>query len=323
MKKKLGIAFLSLVFIFVVSICAGIWWAFGPLSVRDQGKQQFRIAKGDTFSEIAFNLQSKGFVRTQWSMRFLGLSDQKVGSIQPGTYTLSSSMSPRQILDVLHQEAQDSWVTLLEGWRSEEMAQEIAAHLHPTFASDEFIALAKSREGMLFPDTYLIPKDATAQSVVSLLSNTFEKRYQKLADQYGQGKLSKQNTLTLASIVAHEASTPEDMQMVAGVLMNRLNAGIPLQSDVTLQYVKGYSPTLKTWWQEPKAEDKFIDSPYNTYMHKGLPPAPICNPGADAIAAVLNPTKSDYIYYLADKEGIVHFAKTLEQHNANIEKYLR
>jgi UPF0755 protein len=134
---------------------------------------------------------------------------------------------------------------------------------------------------------------------------------------------TQNEVMTLASIVSHEASTAQDMKMVAGVLMNRLNIGMPLQSDVTLQYAKGYDRQLKTWWPEPKAADKAIVSPFNTYMNRGLPPHPICNPGSDSIIAVLQPAKNNFIYYLADSQGKVHYAATLEEHNKNVDKYLR
>src|SRR5258708_39551982 len=98
---------------------------------------------------------------------------------------------------------------------------------------------------------------------------------------------------------------------------------MPLNADSTLQYVKGYDPILKTWWPEPLAADKNLVSPYNSYTNPGLPPGPICNPGLDAVRATLEAPKTDYLYYLHDRNGQLHYAKTLQEHNANVQLYLK
>ena len=127
--------------------------------------------------------------------------------------------------------------------------------------------------------------------------------------------------LRLASVVQREAAGKEDMPLVAGILWNRLLKGMKLEVDSTVQYARG--KTDKCWWAPIKPGDiTEIDSPYNTYKYKGLPPHPIDNPGIDAIEAVLNPTETDCLYYLHDNNGQIHCAKTYEEHKANIEKYL-
>jgi UPF0755 protein len=131
-------------------------------------------------------------------------------------------------------------------------------------------------------------------------------------------------TITLASIVEREGKTDSDRPMIAGILLNRIKLGMPLQVDATLQYTLGYQPFAKTWWKkELSVDDKKINSPYNTYANVGLPPAPIANPGMASINAAMYPTSSDYLYYLHDKTGTAHYAKTIEEHNANIQKYLQ
>jgi UPF0755 protein len=321
--KKFFFVFVLLL-LFIGGGLGGFIFLSSPPDVKDVTKHSFIIKKGQSGISVANQLEKEKYVRSNLIIRLLLKQRDGNISILPGTYELSKSMTPTQILDALTQGPKDAWVTLLEGWRREEMADELENELGiQHFNKQEFLDLTKGKEGMLFPDTYLFPKEVTAKGVVTALEQNFNRRYQKLTDQYGQGKLSQNETLTLASIVAHEASNPEDMQMVAGVLMNRIDLGMPLQSDVTLQYIKGYSSQLKTWWQEPKSEDKFLDSPFNTYQNKGLPPSPICNPGADALSAALKPTENDYIFYLADRKGVVHFAKTLAEHDALIDKYLR
>ena len=171
------------------------------------------------------------------------------------------------------------------------------------------MAATADKEGYLFPDTYLIPKDVAVESVVSLLTNNFEKKV-------GQADKS---TIILASIVEREAVGSEDRQLVADILTKRLAAGMGLNADATLQYAIGKPGN---WWPVPLASDKKVKSAFNTYMYRGLPPAPIANPGLGSIRAVLGARETAYLYYLHDPEGKIHPAKTFEEHQMNIDKYL-
>ena len=135
--------------------------------------------------------------------------------------------------------------------------------------------------------------------------------------------LSDAESVILASIVEREAREPEQMRHVAGILLNRLEIGMALQVDATLQYVKGYDQARKTWWAPPTAADKQLSSPYNTYENPGLPPGPISNPGANALMAVANPIKSNDLFYLHTNDGNMYYAETYEEHQENIQKYLR
>ena len=135
--------------------------------------------------------------------------------------------------------------------------------------------------------------------------------------------LTFEQIITLASIVEREGRTASDRPVIAGILLKRLRANWPLETDATLQFALGYQPQEKTWWKkEITVEDKKIDSPYNTYLNTGLPPGPIANPGLQSIKAVIYPEPTDYWYYLHDSKGVAHYAKTLDGHNANIAKYL-
>lgn len=286
-------------------------------------KQKVVIKKGDTLLKVATQLETSGIVRTAWSLRLAA----KIGSpttIHPGTYELSPSMNPRQILEALSTEPEEAWVTFLEGWRVEEYAQELEKNFPETFNSAEFLALAKEKEGRLFPDTYLLERNVSAPMLISLLSNTFEKRYaQAVEGGVNDTVLSQQQLIILASLLEREARGEEAMKMVAGILLNRLRIGMPLQVDATLQYAKGYDKKAQTWWPTPRSEDKSIDSPFNTYKNIGLPPSPICNPGLEALKAVLSPTKSNYLYYISEPNGTMHYAATYPEHQKNIEVYLK
>jgi UPF0755 protein len=215
----------------------------------------------------------------------------------------------------------DVWVTTLEGWRNEEIATKLAQELG--VPESEFLKVA--REGYMFPDTYLIPREASAGAIVNLFYDTFNKKItdQMRADSKKSG-LPLHELIVMASIVEKEGKTSNDRPVIAGILFNRLENDMPLQVDATLQYIRGYDSVEKTWWRKAIGdEDKKINSPYNTYIHIGLPPEPIANPGIEAIQAVIYPKKTEYLYYIHDSKGLPHYAKTLSEHEKNVATYLR
>ncbi len=214
----------------------------------------------------------------------------------------------------------DAWVTTLEGWRSEEIANKLSRELN--FPESEFMRYAK--EGYMFPDTYLIPRTASPAAVAELFLDTFNQKVtsQMRADAKKSG-LTFDQIIILSSIVEREGRTDDDRPVIAGILLKRLKAVWSLQADATLQYILGYQADQKTWWKKGvDGRDKLIRSPYNTYANSGLPPAPIANPGLASIQAVIYPSDSPYWFYLHDTKGGVHYARTIEEHNENIAKYL-
>ena len=200
------------------------------------------------------------------------------------------------------------------------MAQKLNEELD--IDSKEFLRMAK--EGYMFPDTYLIPRTATSASIAQLFLDTFNKKVTaQMREDAQKTGLSFDQVITMASIVEREGRTNDDRPIIAGILLKRLQAGWPLQADSTLQFILGYQADQKTWWKKGvDSADKLLNSAYNTYRNVGLPPAPIANPGLASIKAVIYPSDSPYWFYLHDDKGVVHYAKTLEEHNANIEKYL-
>lgn len=298
--------------------------AVAPADSQRVDKISFVVPKGKSIIWIGESLQDKGLLKSARAFRFevwrLGIGSK----IQAGTFELSPSMTPAQIADTLTKGTNDVWVTLLEGWRAEEVADALSAALGESFDSKEFLALAKNSEGMLFPDTYLVPKTMTAKQAYALLTNTFEKKLDAAWEEKLQksGK-SKEQAIIMASLIQREAKTLPTMRMISGILWKRIESGWPLQVDATLQYAKGYSQSEKSWWPEPLAVYKEIKSPFNTYLNTGLPPAPICNPGMNALEAAVNPQANDYWYYISDLQGQMHYAKTLQEHNRNVEQYLR
>ena len=206
-------------------------------------------------------------------------------------------------------------VTFPEGSASFDMARILADEL-PGFDAAAFLALAKPDEGMLFPDTYYFLPGMTPQTVVTRLTDTFAQKTASLAPDIAASGHSEEEILTMASLVEREAATPTDRRIVAGILWKRIAQSMRLQVDAPFGYLHqsdSYQPT---------AADTESDSPYNTYRHDGLPPTPIANPGLDAIDAALHPTATPYFYYVTGKDGVMHYAKTFDEHKTNIAKYL-
>lgn len=197
---------------------------------------------------------------------------------------------------------------------------EIGVLVHATFpqiSEEEFAALVKGKEGFLFPDTYFFPPFARAEDIVTQLEGTFDDKIAPYQDQIKASGHSLNEIITMASILEQEVKTDADRKMVAGILWHRIDIGMRLQVDSTLTYILGKTS------KELTSADLHNDSSYNTYIHTGLPPGPIANPGLVSINAALNPTPNDYIYFLSDKNGITHFSVTLKEHADQINTYLK
>ncbi len=194
----------------------------------------------------------------------------------------------------------------------------ILKKIYPTFDTVHFITIATPKEGYLYPDTYYFGVVPSPEDVVTTMSANFERKISNATTAAAITAFDKpfSDVLNMASIVEREALTPTDRQIVAGILWKRLAMGMPLQVDATLYYITGRGSAELT------TGDLANKSPYNTYTHKGLPPTPIGNPGLDAIMATLTPIKTDYLYFLSDTDGTMHYAATLNKQHANQALYL-
>lgn len=313
------------VFFVVVVVLIGVgslWWreSNAPVNPTDPTPVLFVVAKGEGVKVIAANLVEKNLIRSPISfylgVKLLGIERQ----LQAGDFRLSRTMNTEAIARELTHGMEDVWVTTLEGWRSEEIATKLAKELD--IPETEFLRVAE--EGYMFPDTYFIPRDATAGAVAAILRKTFqEKVTDKMREDAKKTGLTWNEVITLASIVEREGRTDDDRPVIAGILLKRLRADWPLQADATLQYALGYQPFEKSWWKKSlTSEDKNVRSPYNTYRNPGLPPGPIANPGLASINAVIYAQETDYWYYLHDREGKAHYGRTAEEHERNIATYL-
>ena len=182
------------------------------------------------------------------------------------------------------------------------------------FDPKDFISNAK--EGYLFPDTYLFLPNSEITQVLSFMKNNFDKKIQSIESEIIEFKKPLNDVIIMASILEEEARKTDTRRTIAGILWKRLSVGMPLQVDVTFQYING----KKTF--ELTTEDLKIDSPYNTYKYRGLPPTPISNPGLDSILSAITPIETPYFYFLSDKDGNMHYAKTFSEHKKNKELYL-
>ncbi|MCR4305779.1 MAG: endolytic transglycosylase MltG, partial [Candidatus Daviesbacteria bacterium] len=240
--------------------------------------------------------------------------------LQAGSYKLSPSMSTPEIVKALRTGSEDAWVTLIEGWRIEEIAEKLNSELR--IQNSEFLKYAE--EGYMFPDTYLFPKEATAGYIAETLRNTFDSRFTKeLRSKIRSQGLTEAEGVTLASIVEREARSDEVRKQVASILLKRLKIDMPLNADATVQYALGFQQKEKSWGKRNLTfEDLKFDSDYNTYLVVGLPPAPISNPSISSLKAVANADSSTpYLYYFHDSKGNSYYGKTLDEHNRNVARY--
>lgn len=297
-----------------------LWWQNGLQAANPSDKQSkiFIVAKGQGVREIAKNLKDEGLIRDQIVFflyaRFKGIDKQ----IQAGDFRLNPSMKATDLAENLTHGTLDIWVTIPEGLRANEIADLLKTKM-PSY-DDSWVTMLRQNEGYLFPDTYLLPRGADVNLVISILKNNFEEKFKTL--DLTKTKFTKNQIIIIASLVEREAKHDQDRALVASVILNRLELGMKLDLDATIQYALGYQTDEKRWWKKSLTfKDLKLDSPYNTYMVAGLPPTPISNPGLSSLEAVVNPANTDYLFYITDSKGVNHYAKTLEEHNANIKKY--
>ena len=292
-----------------------------PVIVPDR----FIVPLNMTLEQITQNLFDQNYIKNKDNFTSIFLKTK--WNITPGAYKLTLNMTLVQVSKVLHGKPYMKWVVIPPGLRKEEIAELLANNLGWTkLQKNNWINIYTKMkfdyvEGVYFPDTYLIPVSETPLAVANRLVSKFNEKFSPYLPQFQAQNMQWTKGLILASIVQREAANDADMPLIAGILLNRLNQKIPLSVDATLQYIRGNKG--KGWWAPIVIADKKVDSAYNTYKHAGLPPHPISNPGIPAVEAVLNPIKTDCLYYLHDKDRMTHCAVTYVEHQANITKYLK
>lgn len=278
----------------------------------------FTVEKGETLREVAENLQAKNLIKSTFWFKNSVIFLNKENSIPAGDYFFDDPAGTFKIakritsgdfgLDSIR-------ITIHEGLNIFEIADLLQKNFIK-FDRADFMELAKDKEGYLFPDTYFFAPNTKTADFVEIMEQNFQDKIKIVKNELENFGKPLNEVLTMASIVEKEASTTEARRMIAGILWKRLEIKMPLQVDVTFKYING-----KNTFELSKTDLK-IDSPYNTYVNRGLTPTPISNPGLNAILATIQPEKNDYLYFLSDKNGNMFYAETHDEHVKNKKEHL-
>ncbi len=336
-KKRNGFkGFLILIFIIVFTLGAVFLLinnyynnrVNNPLSESEE-ILNFTIAEGSTTQDVIDNLIKEGILKSSdnYIVKVYLKINKLDSTIQAGQFSIPKNLNMKELFQTLQKgQVETVWVTLLEGQRMDEFADtlEIAFSSLSTseFIKDDFLSLVtdadfisslnlpfetNNLEGVLFPDKYLFTATATEEDIIYTLVENFKNK---------AGEISYEE-LIIASLLEREGRGEEENKMIADILNRRIEEGWFLNIDATLLYYH------KDWRYELTVDDLKADHDYNTYVKLGLPPTPICNPGLISINAVKKPTKNSYYYYIHDKDGVIHYAVTYDQHIQNVNEYLQ
>ena len=295
------------------------------------GNVRFVVPLGASFHEVADTLHRAGLIDSTLVFDLYARYRHLDRGVEAGAYELGRNLNMEQILTALQNvRPEELFVTIPEGYTIKKTAAALdkgglikgadylAAAISGSYNYDVLKGLPAgvSLEGFLFPDTYLIPRKGTAKQLVQLQLDAFSKNWTAARKaQAAQRGLNVLQIVTIASMIEREAMFADDRPKVASVIYNRLAQGMLLQIDATVLYAKG------VWQSSVTLDDRKVVSPYNTYLHTGLPPGPIANPGLKAIDAALQPAQTDYLFYLSDPQGHNHYARTSDEFAQLLKKY--
>ena len=285
-----------------------------------------------TARDIADVLHEKGLISNTLWFRVAAIISGQAQELKKGEYVLDSQMSMESTLAKLASgKSEATRVVVPEGYSCQQIARDLEKqgivkaadflaavkkpeNLYPYMKGNRTVSFPA--EGFLFPDTYFIPNDATPDAIAKTMLKEFDDHLTaEMKQKIAKRNLSIYQFVTLASLVEKEARYEEDRAPIAAVFFNRLSTGMPLQSDACISYVLGMAKT------NVSIQDTKLESPYNTYVYKGLPPGPIASPGMAAMNAVLDAPDTDYLFFVADSDGHNHFIRTYEEHLKAVEEY--
>lgn len=334
-KRKSWATFIVTAVILTPLVFAIMAFKISLMPVNDQKAVQITVVvpKSAATSTIAGVLKKSGVIRNASAFRLYARIQDVDGKLKPGSYTMNTAMTvPEVIRDLIKGPPDRITLTVPEGYTVAQIAdlleqkglstgaafnQALNQNWQFSFFKD-LPAQKNNLEGYLFPDTYYLGSDSVSEKIVEMMLQNFEQvmeRYDYINKAKAKG-LTLNEAVTVASMVEREARVESERPRIAGVIYNRLNAGMPLQIDATVQYALGKQKEKLLY------KDLEIDSPYNTYKISGLPPGPIANPGWPSLKAAIEPEKNNYFYYCAKPDGSHAFARTLAEHNINVQKYL-
>lgn len=300
-------------------ICAVLYFTFWRTPSDFPVHSIISVQNGESLEDVTQKFASQRLVRSPFVFRSLVILLGGEKKVTAGDYLLTDRESPLTLawriiegkfgMDPVK-------LTIPEGLNVFEISALLSKNL-VVFDPQTFEIEAKKREGYLFPDTYFFAPTAKPDEVMQRMQSNFDEKIKTIQADIDAFPKSFEDIVIMASILEGEAKDTESRKIVAGILWKRISIGMPLQVDATFKYINGKDSSNLT------LDDLKIQSEYNTYVHKGLPPTPINNPGVDALLAAVTPTKTDYLYFLTGKDGKMYYAKTFEQHKLNKEKYLR
>jgi UPF0755 protein len=332
-KRFLRALGITLGLIACVGIGAAGWFAYVLFLDRSlpSGERDVIVAEGATATAIARQLRATGIVRSTNGFRALVRLRGLETSLRAGEYRFPAHQTIAEVLDRLSVSGRQVavWVTIPEGYTAREIASTLAEHHLGDEGSlaDYFLRTplqlspgvrTANLEGYLFPDTYLMPLQTTPSVLAQVMTDQFKTELPKDAAARAQRlHLSIPQIVTLASLIEREAKADDERRLMAGVYYNRLRLNMPLQVDATIEYTFAHHKEVIT------RADLARDTPYNTYLHTGLSPTPIANPGRPSLRAAFDPQPSGYLFYVYKGNGHHAFSRTLKEHDSNVARYLR
>lgn len=331
-RGKLGpAAFISAAVAFIV-LCAALVY-YMPAFWKTSKEAYIEVKADMSGAEIADELSEAGLIESTGLFRAALLLTGQAGDLKRGEYTIQSDMSLHAVIAKLTSGQSEAYrLVIPEGYTVRQIAKVVAANTNVT--EEEFLAAANKAdllypymkgnrkttyitEGFLFPDTYFPHYGGAADDLVRMMLKNYDNHLTDgMKKQIAATGYSIYQFTTIASLVEKEAKYDDDRALIASVFLNRLKRDMKLQSDASVSYAMGshkYAYNL---------DEITYDSPYNTYLHEGLPPGPIGNPGLKSMEAVLNAPETSYFYFVADKEGHNYFAMTYEDHMNNVHRYI-
>jgi UPF0755 protein len=279
----------------------------------------YTVSSGTGLTAVSGDLHTRNIIRSPFYFKVFSVLFGGTKGVIAGDYVLADK---EDVITLAHRLARGDFnlepvrLTIPEGLNVMEIGK-LVEQKFMRISAEDFVSVARASEGYLFPDTYLFLPNAQAEDIVKVMRENFDEKIKQFDVDIQKFNKSPADVIKMASIIEKEVRKYETMRMVAGILWRRIGLGMPLQVDASFKYVNGEGT------KDLSLEDLKIDSPYNSYLYKGLPPTPISNPGLDAIRATINPAKTDYLYFLTGRDGKMHYAKTFAGHLQNKQMYLK
>jgi len=330
----------GIAFVLIAAVVSAFFYIrfllYTPPQPPEQGEEQeFEILKGETLDSIAKRLFQEGLLRDPAALKLAVFFGGGAAGIKAGTHHLRTDQNAWEIYEAIQVSPVARYIRIVlpEGLDSFEIAGRLETA--GICSAEEFLAAARSvvqiadiapgaesLEGYLFPDTYHVPVGASATDVINMMLRRFRvEADNELREKFKEVGLSLNEGVILASLIAKEAGNPDEMPLISSVFHNRLRIGMKLDCDATFIYARKLAGD---WDGVVRIADRQFESPYNTYLHGGLPPAPIGNPGSDALFAAASPAESDYLYFVAkgpDTADGHRFSKTMREHLQAVREY--